>query len=260
MTRRILGGIPAVTRHFIFVYAAGVGAGSPSTHSAAFSEKIAGVPRFESTKIRHSRESRIELSCPVPVRYTAPMLKTVALVALGLVAILAGVVAMQPDTFHFERSTVIEAPPAFVFPYINDFHRWSSWSPWEKLDPDMKRTFDGPPAGVDAKYAWVGNKDVGQGRMTILESRPPEHVVVLLEFLEPFEATNQAIFHMEAPTARSTHLTWTMEGKSNFVSKAIGLVVSLDKVLGKDFDDGLASLKRLAEAEAGKGPAAAPPP
>jgi hypothetical protein len=177
------------------------------------------------------------------------MLKKILIgVGAGL-AVLAVVISLQPDTFHVERSATMAAPPEAVFAQVNDFHAWSGWSPWEKLDPGMKRSFDGAPSGVGAKYAWVGNKEVGEGRMTIEKSTPASEVQVLLEFLKPFEATNTATFTF-SKTAEGTKTTWAMDGKNNFVSKAMHLVMNMDKMIGPDFERGLASMKTVAEAAA----------
>jgi hypothetical protein len=125
---------------------------------------------------------------------------------------------------------------------VNDFHHWDRWSPWEKFDPAMKKTFEGPPAGPGAIYSWVGNKKVGEGRMTILESKAAEFVTMKLEFIKPFAATHQAMFKL-APTAGGTHFTWSMEGNNNFMGKAFSLLMNMDKMVGKDFERGLGNLE-----------------
>jgi hypothetical protein len=177
------------------------------------------------------------------------MLKKI-LIGLGaLLALLLIVISLQPATFHVERSITMAAPPEAAFAQVNDFHAWAAWSPWEKLDPAMKRTYDGAPAGVGAKYAWVGNKDVGEGRMTIEKSDPAKLIGVKLEFLKPFEATNTATFTFEK-TPEGSKTTWAMDGNNNFISKAMCLVMDMDKMIGPDFERGLASLKTAAEADA----------
>lgn len=174
------------------------------------------------------------------------MLKKI-LIGLGaLLALLLLAIALQPATFHVERSTIIAAPPEVVFAQVNDFRAWGAWSPWEKLDPAMKRTHEGAPAGAGAKYAWVGNQDVGEGRMTIEKSVPGSQIVIKLEFLKPFEATNTATFTFQK-TADGTKTTWAMDGNNNFVSKAMCLVMDMDKMIGPDFQRGLAALKTVAE-------------
>jgi hypothetical protein len=177
------------------------------------------------------------------------MLKKI-LIGLGaLLALLSIVVALQPATFHIERSITMAAPPEAAFAQVNDFHAWGAWSPWEKLDPAMKRSYEGPAAGVGAKYAWVGNEDVGEGRMTVETSDPGKRVAIKLEFLKPFQATNTATFTFEK-TPEGNKTTWAMDGNKNFISKAMGLVMDMDTMIGADFERGLASLKTAAEAHA----------
>lgn len=177
------------------------------------------------------------------------MLKKILIGFGALFALLLIVISLQPETFHVERSISMAAPPEAAFAQVNDFHAWSAWSPWEKLDPGMKRTHDGAPAGVGAKYAWVGNKDVGEGRMTVEKSEPGKLVSIKLEFLKPFEATNQATFTFEK-TPEGNKTTWAMDGKNNFISKAMSLVMNMDKMIGPDFERGLASMKTIAETAA----------
>ena len=158
------------------------------------------------------------------------------------------VVATRPDDFRVTRSAVIAAPPAVVFAQVTDFHKWDDWSPWAKLDPACKNTFDGAPVGQGAKFAWDGNNKVGAGRMTITESRLPDLIRINLEFLRPFKATNTTEFTFK-PQGSGTEVVWNMFGKNNFMSKAFGLFVNCDKMVGKDFEKGLASLKTLAESK-----------
>lgn len=174
------------------------------------------------------------------------MLMKILLGVGAALLVLVIVIALQPATFHVERSVLIAAPPAAVSAQVNNFHAWSGWSPWEKRDPSMKRTYDGPPAGVGAKYAWVGNQEVGEGRMTIEQSEP-SRVTVKLEFLKPFAATNTATFSF-TPTEAGTQTTWAMDGKNDFVGKAFHLFMDVDKMIGKDFERGLSALKANAEA------------
>jgi uncharacterized protein YndB with AHSA1/START domain len=155
----------------------------------------------------------------------------------------------RPDSFHVERSTTIAAPSESVFAKINDFHEWTAWSPWEKLDPALKRTFDGAAAGVGAGYHWVGNDKVGEGHMTIMESEPPRGIKIKLEFLKPFQATNTATFAL-IPDGPGTRVTWSMDGKNNFMAKAMSVFMNMDKMIGPDFERGLATLKSQAEAGA----------
>jgi uncharacterized protein YndB with AHSA1/START domain len=171
---------------------------------------------------------------------------------IGLVVIVVVfviVVAARPDDFRVTRSATIAAPPAVVFEQVNDFHKWDDWSPWAKIDPACQNTFDGAPAGKGAKFAWDGNKKVGAGRMTVTESQPPELIRINLEFLRPFKATNTTEFTFK-PEGNGTLVTWNMSGKNNFLSKAFGLFVNCDTMVGKDFEKGLASLKSIAEAAA----------
>ena len=174
------------------------------------------------------------------------MIKTIALV---LVALIAGVLifaATKPDTFSVQRSTTIQAPPEKIFAVLNDFHRWTEWSPWEKLDPMMKRTLSGAPAGKGAAYAWEGNSKVGAGRMEILESAPASKVGIQLDFIKPFEGHNIAEFTL-TPQGDATKVDWVMRGPTPFVSKLMQVFVSMDALIGKDFEEGLANLKTLTE-------------
>ncbi len=179
------------------------------------------------------------------------MLKKIALaLAVALVGF-GAVVASRPSTYHVERSITVAAPVDLPFGLVNDFHRWRFWSPWEALDPKMKKTFDGPYAGPGAIYEWAGNKDAGKGRMTILESKPYESISILLEFTEPWASTNHTAFTFQ-PVPEGIRVTWAMEGKNDFLGKAFSLFMDMDGMIGKDFEKGLASMKTLAETEAKK--------
>jgi hypothetical protein len=174
------------------------------------------------------------------------MLKKI-LIGVGIaVALLLFVVSLQPATFHVERSISINAAPEAAFAQVNDFHAWSAWSPWEKRDPNMKRTYAGAPAGVGATYAWVGNEEVGEGRMTIVHGEPTK-IMIRLEFLKPFAATNTATFTF-SKTPAGNKTTWAMDGNNDFFGKAMHLVMDMDKMVGPDFERGLAALKSAAEA------------
>lgn len=177
------------------------------------------------------------------------MLKIILLVVLGLLVVLAGVVAMQPPEYQVTRTATINAPANVVFDQINDFHKWPAWSPWGKLDPGMKTSFAGPDAGAGAIYSWVGNSDVGEGRMTILESRPSEFVRIKLEFIKPFASVADTDFAVKAEGSGVT-VTWLMKGEHNFISKAMCMVQSMDKMIGPDFERGLAQLKTVSESAA----------
>ncbi|MGE0609287.1 MAG: SRPBCC family protein [Pirellulales bacterium] len=177
------------------------------------------------------------------------MLKKVLIAVAVIVLLLVIVIAVQPADFRIARDTIVAAPAEAAFSRVNDFHNWPAWSPWENIDPDLKRTYDGPTAGKGASYAWSGNSDVGEGKMTILESRPDELIRIDLQFIRPFAATNATEFTFE-PQGDNTKVTWTMTGKNGFVAKAFGLLMNMDKMVGGDFEKGLASLKQVAEKEA----------
>lgn len=174
------------------------------------------------------------------------MLRTTAIVFALLIAALLLYAASRPDTFRIERSTTISAPPEKIFPLINDFHAWEAWSPWEKIDPGVKRTYSGATDGTGAIYEWLGNKDVGQGRMEIIESSPPSKVVLKIDFVTPFEAHNTVDFTLVAH-GETTQVTQAMYGQSPFLSKLMGLFFSMDAMVGAKYEEGLASLKALAE-------------
>jgi len=177
------------------------------------------------------------------------MLKKIALGLLVVVMIFVVIVATRSSTLRVERSQTIAAPAAVVYAMLHDFHTWQEWSPWEKLDPNMERIHSGTAAGTGAIYEWKGNDDVGKGRMTIVESHPPEHLSIRLEFLEPWEATNETTFTIK-PEGENVLVTWTMQGQKNFMVKALCLFMDMDAMIGKDFEQGLANLKVAAEAKA----------
>ena len=175
------------------------------------------------------------------------MLKKIFIgIAVILVAFVV-IVALQPSDFRIVRSTNISAPPATVFAQVNDFHNWEAWSPWAKLDPAAKATFEGPSAGEGAIFRWVGNEEVGEGSMMITESRPSDLIRIKLEFLKPFAATNTAEFTFK-PEGNRTAVTWSMFGKNNFIAKAFCLFMNMDKMVGGQFEKGLASMKSVTEA------------
>ena len=176
-------------------------------------------------------------------------MKTLKIAAVIVVLAIAGVLgfaALQPDSFSVRRAASIQAPPEKIFPLINDFARWSAWSPYEKKDPAMKRSFSGPTAGKGAVYAWEGNGEVGKGRMEIADAEAPSRVTLKLDFVKPFEAHNRVDFTLE-PKGGATEVTWAMNGPLPFVSKVITLFVDMDRMVGGDFEAGLANLKALAE-------------
>jgi len=168
------------------------------------------------------------------------------LILLAVVTVFVLIVAMQPSEFRVARSVTMSAPAPALFAQVNDFHRWEAWNPWGKIDPAIKQTYEGAPAGVGAIYSWVGNNQVGEGRMTITESRPNDLIRLKLEFYKPFAATNSAEFTFK-PAGDQTAVTWSMTGNKNFMAKAIHLFVSMDKMIGGQFDKGLGSMKSVVE-------------
>jgi hypothetical protein len=176
------------------------------------------------------------------------MLKWILAAVAAVVVIFLAVVALQPSDFRIERSATMAAPAPAVFAQVNDLRSWQAWSPWEKIDPQLKRTYEGPQAGTGAAYAWAGNKDVGEGRMTITESRPGERILINLEFFKPFAATNTAEFSFK-PAGDDTAVTWSMTGKNNFLSKAICLFVNMDRMVGGMFEQGLQQMKSVVESK-----------
>jgi hypothetical protein len=169
------------------------------------------------------------------------------------VAGLAAVVAFQPAEFSVKRSATIAAPPADVFARVNDFHNWQAWSPWAKLDPKSKVAFEGSTSGKGAVFKWSGNDKVGEGSMTIVESQPARQVRIKLAFVRPFESTADTVFDF-APAGSGTTVTWTMSGRNdNFIAKAFCLVMGgPDRVIGQDFERGLAQMKTAAEKKGGE--------
>lgn len=173
------------------------------------------------------------------------MVKILAAVGAVLALVLIHA-ATKPDTFRVQRATSIHAPPEKIFSLIDDFGRWGSWSPYEKKDLAMKRSFSDPTRGKGAVYEWDGNKEVGQGRMEITDSSPSTRVAINLDFTRPFEAHNRVEFTLE-PREGATHVTWAMHGPSPYISKLIGIFFNMDSMVGKDFEAGLANLKSVAE-------------
>lgn len=175
------------------------------------------------------------------------MLPMILLAIGAIIVVLAVFVALQPAEFRITREATIAAPPATVLAQVNDFHNWDAWSPWAKLDPAMKQTYDGATPGTGAIYKWSGNNKAGEGRMTLTESRPAELVRIKLDFIKPFAATNTAEFTFK-PDGDRTAVTWSMSGRKNFKFKAVHLIMNMDKMLGGEFDKGLAQMKSVAEA------------
>jgi hypothetical protein len=174
-----------------------------------------------------------------------PILLALAFIAILFIVVIAG----QTEEFVTARTTTISALPEKVFPHVNDLHNWDAWSPWAKLDPAAKNSFEGPPAGIGAVMSWDGNKKVGAGKMTITGSKVNELIQIRLEFIRPFQATNTAKFDFKTEGSQ-TVVTWTMFVKRNFFFKIFGLFKNCDDLLGKDFEKGLATLKSVTEVPA----------
>ena len=185
-------------------------------------------------------------AAPKPRSKVVSILKKILLGFLAVLVVFLIVVACQPPDFAIARSAAMAAAPAAVFAQVNDFHKWEAWSPWAKLDPAMKTTYEGPSSGTGAIYSWAGNDQVGEGRMTIVDSRPGELVRIKLEFLKPFPATNQADFAFKGEGAQ-TSVTWTMTGRKNFLQKGFCMFMDMDKMVGGDFEKGLAQMKAVVE-------------
>ena len=174
------------------------------------------------------------------------MLKKIVVVLLVVVAGFLAYASTRPDTLRVQRSATIKAPPDKIYPLITDLRRWSVWSPWEKRDPAMKRTFGGADSGKGATYVWQGNRDVGEGRMEIVEATPSSKIAIKLDFIKPLEGHNVAEFTL-TPKGETTDVTWVMYGPTPFIGKVLGIFVNMDTMIGNDFEAGLASLKSAAE-------------
>jgi uncharacterized protein YndB with AHSA1/START domain len=173
------------------------------------------------------------------------MLNILYVIAAVVIVVLI-LAAAKPDVFRIERKIDIKATPEEIFAHLEDFHLWAAWSPWEKLDPAMTRSFSGAPSGKGAGYAWQGNKKVGRGSMEILEAAMPSRLIIKLDFFEPFEAHNTAEFSLAAG-GQETTVTWAMFGPSPFMMKVMHVFMNMDKMVGKDFEEGLNNLKNVAE-------------
>lgn len=176
------------------------------------------------------------------------MFKKILIVVAAIVVVFLIVVALQPADFRVTRSANITAPQPAVFEQVNDFHKWEKWNPWGKIDPAMKQSYEGPPAGTGAIYKWAGNNQVGEGKMTITESRPSDLIRIKLEFLKPFASIADTEFTFK-PQGNQTAVTWTMSGKNKFMAKAMCLFMSMDKMIGSQFEKGLADMKTIVEGE-----------
>ena len=174
------------------------------------------------------------------------MIKKVALALVAVIACILLYAATRPDSFTVHRSMTMKAPPDKVFALVNDLHNWGQWSPWEKLDPAMKRTHSGAASGTGAVYAWDGNSDAGAGRMEITESVPSSKIVITLDFTKPWASSNTTLFEL-TPKGDSTTVSWTMSGPSPYITKLMTTFVSMDKLVGGDFEKGLSAIKVIAE-------------
>ncbi len=174
------------------------------------------------------------------------MLKTILIVVAVLILLFLVIVAIQPSDFRITRTINIAAPADVVFEQVNDLHKMDAWSPWLEPDPSVKKTYEGPSSGEGAVFAWAGNNQVGEGRMTITESHPYDLVRIRLDFIKPFATTNTAEFTFE-PEGDHTIVTWSMFGKQPFMGKAISLFMDMDKMIGDNFEKGLANMKNIAE-------------
>lgn len=177
------------------------------------------------------------------------MLKKILIGIAAVIVLFVIIVALQPAQYRVTRTATMPAAPSVVFEHVNDLHKWDAWSPWAKLDPAMKTAFDGPQSGTGASYAWVGNKEVGEGKMSITESKANELVRLKLEFIKPFASTAMTEFTFK-PEGEQTAVTWSMTGDKNFMSKAICLFMNMDKMVGGDFEKGLAGLKSAVQVAA----------
>ena len=182
----------------------------------------------------------------VPKKSFIRILKFIVIALVVIVGALAGIVALQPDEFHIVRSATMAAPADKVFAQIDDYHNWDAWSPWAKLDPAAKNTFEGPAAGKGAIFSWDGNDKVGAGRMTTLESRPNELVKIKLEFSRPMQDTSTVEFTFK-PDGGKTLVTWSMTGRHTFMSKGVCLLMNMDKMVGGQFEEGLANIRKIVE-------------
>jgi uncharacterized protein YndB with AHSA1/START domain len=171
------------------------------------------------------------------------IIAVVLAIAIAIVLILA---STKPNVFSVRRAASMKAPPETIFALINDFHQWANWSPWEHKDPAMQRTYSGAASGEGAVYAWDGDRNVGSGRMEILEASAPSKIVIKLDFFKPFEAHNTAEFTM-LPQGDATNLTWVMHGPASLMSRVMQVFINLDRMIGKDFETGLSNLKRATE-------------
>jgi hypothetical protein len=175
------------------------------------------------------------------------ILLTVVVVLVVVVGGFLGIVAMQPSKYHIERSAAMAAPPEEVFEHINNLRKWNDWSPWAKLDPHAKNTFEGPESGEGAIFRWAGNDQVGEGSLTIVESKPSEHVKLKLDFIKPMQDTATTDFRFQ-PSGEKTVVTWTMDGENGFVEKMFCMFMDMEGMVGGSYEEGLANIKKIVEA------------
>lgn len=202
----------------------------------------AETPELSATSIRE-RAHNLE-----PIGRMVTMLMKILIALAAIVVVFVAIVALRPSEFRVARTVTIAAPAPAVFAQVNDFHKWEAWNPWAKIDPAMKQAYEGAPAGAGAIYTWTGNNEVGEGRMTITESRPSELIGITLEFQKPLRATNTAEFTFK-PEGDRTVVTWSMTGHNNFIAKAVQLFMNMDKMIGGNFEKGLADMKSVVEGE-----------
>ena len=174
------------------------------------------------------------------------IIAVIAVVFAAAIAVVLILASRKPDTLRVQRAASIKAAPEKIFPLINDFHAWRAWSPYEDRDPNLQRSYSGANSGKGAVYEWNGNKNVGSGRMEILDAPPPDKIVIKLDFLKPFEAHNTAEFTL-VPQGDATTVTWLMHGPAPLLSKVMQLFMNMDNMIGKDFATGLSNLKRITE-------------
>lgn len=182
----------------------------------------------------------------MPLSYVKPMMKKILVFVLFVVGVFCGIVVTREGDFIISRSGIIAKSPENIFSYINDLHQFQEWSPWAKVDPNATASWSGPSAGPGASFSWSGNSEVGEGTMTIVESRPNDYVKFRLDFKRPFSATNMAEFKLK-PSNGSTELTWSMSGTNGFLAKAVGMFLDCDKMVGGYFEKGIQNLKGVVE-------------
>lgn len=174
------------------------------------------------------------------------MLIWIIFVVIALVALILIYGLLQPSGFSVMREASYAAKPELVFAQINDFRNWALWSPWDKMDPTMQRSYTGTTSGVGSKYAWIGNKKVGEGSMEITQSVAPQNIQLDLHFLKPFQADNVTEFSI-TPRGNETHVQWSMRGHKPFIMRVMGFVFNMDKIVGADFERGLSNLRSIVE-------------